>query len=165
MKYLKLYRFFESSQDEIDRILDKISQLGINSLTPKEKSILDGNEEADTNSPVSFDKDGNILVDGKPPLYKNVDKPKDIKSTDSQNKSFKNFSTYLSTGNKCHLIKENNEFAVFLEKYLIGAKRIYYITFKKVVDSQYFFLLHLFFLSRRLLLIKLNNFKILIYNL
>lgn len=47
MKNLKKFYDFtnESKDEELDRILDKISEFGIESITPEEKSYLDGERE------------------------------------------------------------------------------------------------------------------------
>lgn len=68
-KYIKTYRsFFESvSQGEIDEILDKIGEFGIESLTDREKSILakskEGIDKRNTDK-IEIDSDGDFSIDG-----------------------------------------------------------------------------------------------------
>mgnify|MGYP006436040695 CR=1 FL=1 len=50
MKYLKNFRLFESNQESIDEILDKVSEKGIDSLTDYEKSLLDNYGKPNSNT-------------------------------------------------------------------------------------------------------------------
>lgn len=148
MKHIKSYTIFESiSEEEMDRILDKINRLGINSLSEDElnnlKSLKDGFRDDSDN--VSFDKDGNILVNGKSPLYKNVedtkksDVPKDTNiQKDKKLVITNNYDILLDKYNKSNIIllKNDDDILVGLDKYLQGVSRVYFISFKKIKDTR-----------------------------
>ena len=154
MKYLK--RFNESiTEKEYNRILDKISELGLSSLTPDEKSKLssfDGTFIEDKADDVMVG--GNInpkylpgYVEPKEKSDKNVEpKEKSDKNVEPKEKSDKNISkrkttlsSYISKkydgGKGFHVLHKDDDIIVLLEKYIKGVNRVYYILFKKQPDS------------------------------
>lgn len=147
MNYLKNFnRFNENiSEEEMNRILDKISNSGIKSLTHEEQVKLKSfsGEFKDDSDDVSFDKDGNILVNGKPPLYKNV---KDTSPESKQSKkesippkeTTNNYSLLKSKFDSGNIITLKNDDDIFvgLDRYLSGSNRIYFISFKSIKDKK-----------------------------
>lgn len=165
MKYIKNYKLFEGiSEEEMNRILDKISELGIDSLSDRELDSLkqirngfkkdsddvsfdkDGNLLVNGKPPikgsddVSFDKDGNLLVNDKPPLYKNVedDKVKKVDKTDKVKKSNTNqeFCSEQYDKNNIYILEKNDKIVVALYKFIEGVNRNYFISFKQVKDPK-----------------------------
>jgi hypothetical protein len=146
MKYLK--RFNESmSESELNRILDKISKSGIESLTKEEKDKLD---KSDGN--LSDDKVDDVMIlnhrgelDMNPkylPGYKETpdeSKEKNItppKKTDSKSSVNKTLISYLSDnyndGKGFIILNKDKHNTVLLEKYVRGINRVYYIIFNSI---------------------------------
>ena len=140
MKYIISYKIFEASQDEIDQILDKIGKSGMESLTDEEKKKLK-NGVTDSSDDVSFDKDGNLLVNGKPPLYKNIegDKPKSNPKEEIPKLNVNNlYSIIKAKYNTKSLVDLKNDdiYYIALDKNLENTSRVYYILFKKIKDTK-----------------------------
>lgn len=138
MKYLK--RFNESiTEKEYNRILDKISELGLSSLTPDEKSKLDSFDGT-----FIEDKADDVMLRNACGVYINPKylpgyvEPKE-KSDKNISKKKTTLSSYISKnydgGKGFHLLHKDDDIIVLLEKYIKGVNRVYYILFKKQPDS------------------------------
>lgn len=145
MKYLK--RFNESiSEDELNRILDKISKSGIESLTTQERDKLDkfdGNFKDDeiTDFWISKGCDRDInpkyLPGYKEPIESEVPKaPESFKKTPITPKVPKKLISYISSNyNNFYVLNKDKYNEVLLEKYVKGVERVYYIVFNSLSDS------------------------------
>lgn len=151
MKYLR--RFNESiSEEEYNRILDKISEFGLKSLTPEEKSKLDNFDGTFTRDKVddvmTLNHRGELDLNPKYlPGYKEPEKKPDQKKTPDKapnvpNKSGKkesNLISYISNkydgGKGFYVIHNDKNIIVLLERYAEGVSRIYYIVFKKQTND------------------------------
>lgn len=155
MKYLK--RFNESiTEDEYNRILDKISELGIGSLTNDEKSKLDnfdgkfdkkrvddviirtdhGTWSSDDINPKylpgykkSVSSDENEKLPKKLPKKLPTTKPP-VKKTLSDDINYR-----WDRGNGFYSLYKNDDVLVLLEKYLKSGHRIYYIIFRSLSNE------------------------------
>lgn len=169
MRYLK--RFNEGiTLDEYNRILDKISDLGLNSLTKEERSKLDnfdGTFDKDKNNDVIITTDhGSWKSNDINPKYlpdNDVDKDsvyKDSTNSKGEDKNNKrpgkrpikpikpvNLNSSLSSrwngGKGFHVLYKDNDIVVLLEKYIIGVSRVYYVLFKKMQHDNDFRVLKL----------------------
>ncbi len=144
MRHLK--RFNESTEDEINRILDKISNNGIESLTREEKSKLDKfngkYDDPKSSEEMTFDKDGNILVNGVPYSQWNLDQkrgktdePKEVKKTPDKpiNSNYKKLKSNYENYDILHDDKK-----IVVAVVVRGSKRYYYIYFRDVnVEERY----------------------------
>lgn len=141
MKYLK--RFNESmSESELNRILDKISKMGIESLTKEEKDKLDkfdGDFKDDSADDVMIVNHRGEL-DLNPKYLPGYKEPSDetkqpIKSKSSKSES-KKLISYLSDnykgGDGFYVLNKDKHNTVLLEKYVKGIDRVYYIVFHNV---------------------------------
>jgi hypothetical protein len=150
MKYLK--RFNESmSESELNRILDKISKSGVESLTKEEKDKLykfDGNFKDDKADDVmTLNHRGELDINPKYlPGYKETpDKSKEKtpkeknitpKKSDSKSSSNKSLISYLSDnydgGKGFIVLNKDKHNTVLLEKYVRDIDRVYYIVFNNI---------------------------------
>jgi hypothetical protein len=155
MKYLK--RFNESiTEDEYNRILDKISELGIGSLTNDEKSKLDNFDgkfdkervddviiRTDHGTWSSDDINPKYLPDYKKsvssdenektpklPIPKKPTPKQPVKKTLSDDINHR-----WDRGNGFYSLYKNDEVLVLLEKYLKNGYRIYYIIFRRLANE------------------------------
>lgn len=152
MKYLKNWKLFEASEEEINRILDKILDSGKESLTKFELEILDSfedfKEDEDDKEIMTLDKDGNMLINNIPyeKYYSDKDDPQFQPPTTPSTQPEKD-STEITNYEYCKkeynkdnlLLLSNNEnnFIVFLHK-IMNNKRTYFIYFNKMdVDDKY----------------------------
>ena len=147
MKYLK--RFNESmTKEEYDRILDKISELGVGSLTSDEKSKLD-------NFDGKFSKDiaDDVFVSNNNGTWTSVDiNPKYLPGYTPKTPTPKTptpktptpkvpemIYTYITknwdNGNGFTTLFRDDSVIVICEKKVINNCYIYYIIFKKVVSN------------------------------
>lgn len=135
---LKRYNNFlnESTEKEINRILDKISTHGLDSLTKDEKYKLDnfnGKYDAEKSDDFSFDEKGNILINGIP--YSNYeldkrkkdDKPEEIKPKRIVKSNYEE----IKSNYKDYEILNNDSHDIVVVK-VSGAYRYYYIYFKSI---------------------------------
>jgi hypothetical protein len=142
MKYLR--KFNESiSEGELNRILDKISKSGIESLTKEEKDKLDkfdGDLKDDKVDDVMIlNQRGELDINPKYlPGYKekpeeSKDRSATTKKSDSKSSVSKTLISYLSDnydGGKGFIVLNKDEYnTVLLEKYVRGINRVYYIVF------------------------------------
>jgi hypothetical protein len=143
MKYLK--RFNESiSEGDLNKILDKISKLGIESLTKEEKDKLDkfdGSFKDDKVDDVMIlNHRGELDMNPKYlPGYKETpDESKEKnnitpKNSDSKSSVNKSLISYLSDnydgGKGFIVLNKDKHNTVLLEKYVKGINRVYYIVF------------------------------------
>jgi hypothetical protein len=143
MKYLK--RFNESmSEYELNRILDKISKSGIESLTKDEKDKLDkfdGDFKDDKLDDVmTLNHRGELDINPKYlPGYKETpdkSKEKSITPKKTESSGNKNLISYLSDnydgGNGFIVLNKDKYNMVLLEKYVKGVNRVYYIIFNEL---------------------------------
>lgn len=140
MRYLKSYKLFEELSDkELNRILDKISKSGLGSLSPLESEKLNNPDKFkdESEDKVSFDKDGNLLVNGKPPYTNVEEEPLPKKQTNAENKLPNHENLYdlvkdKYKNNKLIIIQDNAETLTALDKTINNLSRTYYIRFKSV---------------------------------
>jgi hypothetical protein len=152
MRHLR--RFNESiTLDEYNRILDKISELGLESLTKEEKEKLDsfdGNFSKDKPNDVIITNDhGSWTSNDINPKYLNNDSEdkgkkeepkKEPKQKPKQDIVNKNLNSYIVSnykgGNGFIVLHKNDKVIVLLEKYIINKSgrnnRVYYIYFKNI---------------------------------
>lgn len=173
MKYIVKYNNFiveGLTEPELNRILDKISSLGINSLTKEEKFKLDSfNGKYDDIKPtdhVTFDNDGNLLVNGKSyTQFKNEDpnsdespKKEPQKKSDPkiEKNNYKRLKKNYSSEDYFTLVNDK-DISVVLDRNMPN-KRIYYIYFKKIkdVESKCITLKLVYYLNKR----GFDNFKV-----
>ena len=143
MKYLK--RFNESiSEDELNRILDKISKHGIDSLTNQEREKLDkfdGDFKDDEVDDFWISKGCSTDINPKYlPGYKEPTEvpkvPESPKKTPITPKVPKKLISYISSNyNNFYVLNRDKYNEVLLEKYLKGVERVYYIVFNSLSDS------------------------------
>lgn len=150
MKYLK--RFNESSEEEINRILDKISDNGIDSLSKEERLTLDKSngkyDDSSNTDKMTFDKDGNILMNGlsysewenkkKNPISKEEKTKKDSCESGSC-KIGNNYSDIWKfrknkevDESKYEVLFDDSKYSIIMEKRRTKALRVYYIYFKDI---------------------------------
>jgi hypothetical protein len=143
MKYLKGFK--ESmSEIELNRILDKISKMGIESLNKEEKDKLDkfdGNFKDDSpDDVIIINHRGELDLNPKySPGYKEPsDEPKvpsKVISKSSKDEP-KTLIAYLSDnykgGDGFYVLNKDKNNTVLLEKYVKGIDRVYYIVFNNV---------------------------------
>ena len=146
MKHILHYKIFEElTEKELNHILDKIEKTGIESLTSDERKKLDsfdGSFDKEKSGDVSFDKDGNLLINGNPP-YKNVQSDKNTSPKIEPKKNIEppkitNLYTLLQNkfnDNQLIIIFNDTNFSVSLDK-KIQSVRTYYINFKKVKEKK-----------------------------
>lgn len=167
---IKKYKLFikESSQEEVDRLLDKISKFGIESLTKSEKDVLDSfnpSHSDKSDDVVTFDKDNNILINGKSynqyvsgSCPEEKIKPND-KKTPNYGKTLNDKLSRIFKADKSRLYKlfEDDFKFVSLDLIMPRKERTYYILFKKLkVDDDIRTLKLVYNLNIR----SDNNFKI-----
>lgn len=147
MKHLLNFKLFESiSEEEMNRILDKINKSGINSLTWEEKQKLKSftGDYKEEGGEVSFDKDGNLLINGKPPYQKITDdtkkgkEPEKTQPDDPKFQATNNLEVYKAKLASSNIIpiKETDKFVVGLDRFLLGSRRVYFLLFKEVKDPK-----------------------------
>ena len=80
MKYLKTFESY--SEEDIDKVLDKINKSGRESLTKEEEHILKSGESGNVNykdklieeiRDIVLSKDGYIIIEENPPVYDELD--------------------------------------------------------------------------------------------
>jgi hypothetical protein len=145
MKYLR--KFNESiSEGELNRILDKISKSGIESLTKEEKDKLakfDGDLKHDKVDDVmilnhrgELDMNPKYLPGYKEKPEESKDKSVTTKKSDSKGSASKTLISYLSDnydgGDGFIVLNKDKYNTVLLEKYVKGINRVYYIVFNGV---------------------------------
>ncbi len=146
MRHIKNFKLFELTENEFNRILDKINKSGRGSLSKEENDKLNNfNGDYDREeSSVSFDKDGNILVDGKPPLYNKVEedpkKRKGIPKNEPAPKQLKSgrlvdVLDLKKSQNSLFLLHDGPKSVVFLDAKMVN-NRIYFINFKEIKDDK-----------------------------
>ncbi len=142
-----LRRFNESTEYEINRILDKISDSGINSLSKEERLTLDRfngkYDDVSSTDKMSFDKDGNILINGVSysewqNRQKNPNQSSNELSKVQKSNTPKIFSTFydrLKNNHTDYEILNNDDDMVVCIDNNVTSYRIYYIYFKKIEDN------------------------------
>lgn len=146
MKHLLKFKIFENiSEEELNRILDKINKLGMDSLSWEEKKKLKSFKgefsDPDNHNDVSFDKDGNLLVGGKSPLHHNPPSDNDYGYTDPQQitpRSNTNIDTYTKRlrEDNIFILNDSKKTTVALDRWVQGLDRIYFIIFKQIKDTK-----------------------------
>ncbi len=134
MKYLKSYKIFEElTKSEYNKLLDKINDLGINSLTAEEKNKLDnfnGDYQKD-DKPETFDTSYQSL---KKYIQPTNSEPKKIQDDKPIISIVRIISSKLRLEDVIVLNSDDRNF-VALDHKLEGLGRVYYILFKKIKDS------------------------------
>jgi len=147
MKYLR--RFNEGiTEDEYNRILDKISDMGLSSITSDEKSKLD-NFDGTFDKPkknddviITTDHGGWTSNDINPKYLSDSEENKNSVYNDSTKKPKKNDEQLSKTLNSklssrwnnedFHTLYEDNNILVLLDKFIIRLNRVYYVLFKNM---------------------------------